>query len=69
MIPIMDRNGVDVLVPHDAGIGADRVTPADPRYASLRALAVDLNVPEDPAADAVLAAELEARYRASHHAA
>jgi hypothetical protein len=69
MTPIMDRNGIDVLVPHSAGIGADRITPDDPRYQTLKAVAVDLNVADDPAADAALAAQLEVRYRASHHAA
>jgi len=68
MIPILDRNGVDVLVPHDVGIGADRVTPDDSRYESLKAIAVDLNVPDDRPADAAIAARLEARYRASHAA-
>lgn len=69
MTPIIDRNGVDLLVPHDAGHGAERITPNDPRYAELKPTAVDLNVPEDPAADATLAARLEARYRARSHAA
>lgn len=63
MIPILDRNGVDVMVPHEAGDGADRITPEDPRYESLAAIAVDLNVPDDPAADAAIVAQLEARYR------
>jgi hypothetical protein len=64
----IDRNGVDVLLPRDAGIGAERITPDDPRYPELRAQAVDLNVAEDPAAEAVLLAGLEARYRANHAA-
>lgn len=68
MIPIMDRNGVDVLVPHEVGIGAERVTPDDPNYEALKAQAIDLNVPADPAADAALAARLEARYRTEHAA-
>ncbi len=67
MTPLLDRNG-DVLLPRDAGIGAERITPDDPRYAELRTRAVDLNVPDDPAAEAVLLAGLEARYRAGHAA-
>ncbi|MDL4813113.1 hypothetical protein [Actinomadura opuntiae] len=69
MIPVIDRNGVDVLMPHAAGHGAERITPDDPRYGDLKAIAVDLNVPDDPAADAAPGAELEARYRARDHAA
>lgn len=66
--PIVARDGVNVLIPHPHDIGADLVTPDDPRYPELRAQAIDMNVPEDPTADAVLLAELQARYRAGHAA-
>lgn len=68
MTPLLDRNG-DVLLPRDAGIGAERVTPDDPRYRDLRAQAVDLNAPDDPEADVLLVARLSARHPVGHHAA
>jgi len=68
MVPLLDGNGVDLLVPREAGHGAERVTPDDPRYAALRIQAVDVTVPADPAAGAMLRAEFEARYQADHAA-
>ena len=64
-VPLLDRNGIDLLLPRDGGHGAERITPDDPRYEALRPQAVDLNVPDDPAADAVLAAQFERHFRAT----